>query len=57
MNRYQIHTGRWGVLIATTLKVEGLFLILRDVERDGKPFHLVCMFPVHDVQLIIPPSD
>ncbi|MER5754368.1 hypothetical protein [Streptomyces sp. NPDC002088] len=56
MNAYKIKSDTWGWLDAATINVDGPFLRMTDVTRDGKPFYAECMIPVTDAKLIIPPS-
>lgn len=54
MQRYRIDSRTWGWLDVDSYNVDGPFLVLVNVERDGKPFHPVCAINVQDVKLIIP---
>lgn len=53
---FKIRTKTWGELTASWVGSEDGFLVMNDVCRDGKPFHLSCWIPVTDVLLVVPPK-
>lgn len=54
---FKIFSKTWGQCEAGSIKVTDFLVIALDVTRMGKPFQTECMFPLHDVTLIVTPSE
>lgn len=52
--RFKVKSETWGWLEASRVAVEGPFLRMLGVTRDGKPFYADCSIPVSDAKLIVP---